>query len=236
MGADTPRRTLPLPDASKNPPLRLLPAGSLVTTGPVDHADWNFRPLIGTLSRLRFKAVVALLGSRRMTRLLEIGYGSGIFLPELARHCDELYGLDIHSENERVASILHDFSVQATLMTGSATDLPFPACSFDCVVCVSALEFIDDLPRACDEIARVLEPGGSCIVVTPAISKLLDLALLLATGQDASDDFKNRRERILPELQRRFTVVRRRKVPSFVPGFRLYTSLELVPLRGASAG
>ncbi len=221
--------TQPRPVDGKPEPLRLLPADSLHTTGPVDHADWNFRPLIGALSRLRFKAVVALIGGRRMRRLLEIGYGSGIFLPELARHCDELYGLDIHPENERVASILQDLGVDAALTTGSATAAPFPSDTFDCVVCVSALEFIDDLPRACDEISRVLRPGGSCIVVTPAISYLLDIALKLTTGENARVDFRNRRERILPELQRRFTIARRRNVPAFLPGFRLYTALEIVP-------
>src|SRR5690606_26267525 len=75
--------------------LRLLPRGALVKTGTVDHADWNYRPVLGPISRIRFKLALALLPSPSR-RLLEVGYGSGIFMPELARTCEVLYGLDTH--------------------------------------------------------------------------------------------------------------------------------------------
>ena len=37
-----------------------------------------------------------MLGNKIYAHLLETGTGSGIFLPELARHCEKLYAFDIH--------------------------------------------------------------------------------------------------------------------------------------------
>jgi hypothetical protein len=34
--------------------IRLLPHRSLLKTGPVDHADWNYRPLLGWIMGRRF--------------------------------------------------------------------------------------------------------------------------------------------------------------------------------------
>jgi len=45
------------------------------------------------------------LKSRR-ARILEIGYGSGVFMPELSARCDELYGVDVHSRHEEVAATI----------------------------------------------------------------------------------------------------------------------------------
>jgi tRNA G46 methylase TrmB len=72
-------------DTEASRQLSLLPPSALLRTGPVDHADWNYRPLIGTVQRIRFRLVCRLLGNGRFDRLLEIGYGSGVFMPELAK-------------------------------------------------------------------------------------------------------------------------------------------------------
>src|SRR4051794_37118264 len=69
--------------------IRLLPYRSLLKTGPVDHADWNYRPLLGWIMGRRFALFRKLLPAGKAGALLEIGYGSGVFMPELARHCNE---------------------------------------------------------------------------------------------------------------------------------------------------
>ncbi|MEX0365018.1 MAG: bifunctional 2-polyprenyl-6-hydroxyphenol methylase/3-demethylubiquinol 3-O-methyltransferase UbiG [Ruegeria sp.] len=43
---------------------------------------------------------------------------------------------------------------------GVGEDLPYPADSFDAVVCVDVLEHVSDLDRVLAEVARVLRPGG----------------------------------------------------------------------------
>jgi len=209
--------------------MRLLPKKALLKTGEVDHADWNYRPLLGSIMRLRFRLVLSLLGRRRYPRLLEIGYGSGVFLPELVQHCDELFGLDIHDHHGAVSEALKQSQVRATLLPASMTAMPFADHSFDCVVAVSALEFVNDLEGACREVKRVLRLGGVLVVVTPGHSWLVDFGLKMLTGKSARADFAERRQRVIPTLLNHFQLRRCRTAPRFGTFLvHLYTGLQLL--------
>ena len=54
---------------------------------------------------------------------------------------------------------IHD----ATIVSGVATELPFPDESFDLVICIEVLRYLDrsDIRQALREIRRVLRPGGT---------------------------------------------------------------------------
>jgi SAM-dependent methyltransferase len=221
---DDSSRQRPLADDGR---VHLLPRALLIKTGAVDEADWNYRPMLGRISRRRFGMVKALLGATRSQRLLEIGYGSGIFLPELARHCEELYGIDVHPLHERVAASLATLGIHARLSSATTTAMPFPDAFFDIVVAVSVLEFVVDLDAGLREIARVLRPQGVLIVVTPGYSRIADLGLRLLTGKRAKDDFHNRRERIIPTVAAHFAIDRRLVLPPVGSSLlTLYTALR----------
>ena len=213
--------------------MRLLPREALLKTGPHDEADWNYRPVLGRIQRLRFELALSLMRSQSYSRILEVGYGSGVFMPELAMYCGELFGVDIHEHSPDVAERLASAGVKAELHSAGAEKIPFEDRFFDCVVAVSSLEFVSDIDRVCDEINRVLKPEGRLIVVTPGSSPMLDLGLKLFTGRDARSDFGARRELVLPALERRFTIGRSCSAPG-----GLYRALDCRPRltpRGAVA-
>ncbi len=211
--------------------LNLLPPDALVKTGDVDHADWNHKFLLGTISRARFHLVKQMLGEQRGRRLLEIGYGSGVFLPELAGYADEIYGVDVHCEHSKVTEILAEYKIKVKeLATGGAEVMAWENDYFDFIVAVSALEFVDDLDRVCEEVKRILQPSGCFLVITPGQSPMLDFGLKLLTGKSAKTDFADRRGLILPTLFRYFDVKTQMTFPKF--GSRLikfYTALALQP-------
>lgn len=208
-------------------PLRLLPPSALIRTSDVDHADWNYRALLGYVQRLRFRLVRRLLAGSHYRRLLEIGYGSGVFMPELKQRCDELYGIDPHTRNREVEVALANHGVKAELHSGSAESLPFPDGHFDVIVSVSALEYVPDIHVACREFRRVLGKGGQIVVCTPGFSPVLDFALKLTTGEKA-DQYAERREQLLPALKSSFTTVTEVPVPWITgPLLRLYTGIKL---------
>lgn len=214
--------------SSKQHGMKLLPPHALLKTGDVDHADWNHRPLLGIIARTRYRLALSLLPQARVGRLLEVGYGSGVFMPELARRCEELYGVDIHPMPQEVEGVLAGFNVAAHLYAASASALPFENEFFDCLVAISALEFVEELDRACVEFKRVLKPGGFLIVVTPGRSPLVDCGLKLLTGESAKKDYDNRRELLLPTLHRHFRVDKQRTSPALGGSMlRLYTALRL---------
>ncbi len=205
--------------------LHLVPEEVLVNTGPVDHADWNFRPILGSIQRSRFRLLLELIGDDRFERLLEIGYGSGVFMPELARRCRELYGADVHQQADQVAASLRKLDLHASLVSAGAERMPFADAFFDAVVAVSSFEFITDVEEACREIRRVLKPSGTFFVVTPGDSPLLDLGLKILTGEDAKRDYGDRRKLVIPTLRNHFRVEKTRAVPTsafcIYRGFRL---------------
>jgi SAM-dependent methyltransferase len=210
--------------------LALLPRQSLVKTGPFDHADWNYEGLLGYMQRQRYHLVRRLLRLRHVERILEVGYGSGAFLPELRKHCERLDGVDIHERTGEVTQSLQAAGVSATLHTASTEDLPFEGRTFDAVVAVSTLEFVGDITRAVREMSRVLRPSGVAIVVVPGEHPWLDLALWLATGENAKRDFGDRRSRVIPTLLREMRLDKRIAFPIALPGFpTVYTALRLMP-------
>lgn len=208
--------------------MRLLPSTELVKTSKVDHAEWNFTPLLGWLQRARFRLAQSLLVSERYRRLLEVGYGSGVFMPELGRYCDELYGIDVHEKQDEVTAVLARNGVKAKLVSGSVTRMPFADAFFDCIVAVSALEYVDDMARACREMRRVLRPGGAIVLVTPSQSRLLDLGLKLCTGEDARENYADRRSRLVPTLIQNFELEKKKRGPGLLASILpIYTALKL---------
>ena len=206
----------------------LLPETALVKTSDLDQGQWNYHGVLGWVSRQRIGMVDRLLAGVTTGRLLEVGYGSGIFMPALSRHCTTLDGIDVHDVPDRVAASLAEHGVTADLRTGSVTALPYPDASMDTVVCISVLEFVDDLDAACRELRRVTAPGGRVVVVTPGHSAVLDLGLRLLTGERAEDTFQGRRQRIQPTLARHFSLGRSIAMPPLSPPVaRLYTALLL---------
>jgi ubiquinone/menaquinone biosynthesis C-methylase UbiE len=199
--------------------MELLPEDKLIQTSRVDHADWSYRPLLSFVMRRRYALAISLLPDQNVHRMLEVGYGSGIFMPELAKRCEQLYGIDVHPEADPVQARLLQCGVQAALSRQDAADTNFPDQFFDAIVSLSALEFIERIDDAATEFLRLLKPGGRVIAVMPAKSAVLDFALHAVTGESADRDYGNRRERVLPALLKHFRIKRKK---SFFPIYNAY--------------
>jgi len=207
-----------------------IPLKDLIKTGDVDHADWNYRPVLGTISCSRFRLIKKMLVEKHGERLLEIGYGSGVFLPELSKHAEQVCGVDVHNKHQEVAEKLLEFDIDAELISGGAEKMKWEDNSFDFVVAVSALEFVSNLDAVCTEVKRILKPDGSFLVVTPGQSPVLDFGLKVLTGKSAKKDFADRREIILPTLHKHFEVKQGLTYPQYGASLiKLYTALELTP-------
>jgi ubiquinone/menaquinone biosynthesis C-methylase UbiE len=193
---------------------RLLPKNLLIKTSLIDHADWNYRPFLKFIQQKRFQLVLALIGNRHYDQILEIGYGSGIFMPILKKFCTGLYGIDIHSFNAKVSQNLSKYGVTSNLFQGSVSQMPFLNESFDLIVSISTFEFIQDKDSACMEIKRVLKQNGQFILITPAESWLLDVGFRLMTHENAKHDFGSERQVVFPILKEHFYISERKIFPS----------------------
>jgi len=99
--------------------------------------------------------------------VLEVAPGPGYLAIELARSGSyHITGVDIShsfvqiaSENARQAGVTIDFR------HGDVAHLPFPADTFDFVLCVAAFKNFSDPVAALDDIYRVLRSGGRASIL-----------------------------------------------------------------------
>ena len=159
-------------------------------TNPLDPIEWYYKPLFGYVYKKRLTLALDALGTN-YNKLLEVGYGSGLFLLELSRHCRELHAIDIHNNITPVQDMLESENVRAHLKVGSILDLKYTTNTFDALVSLSVLEFIDknNLSVALKEIHRVTKLGGRIILGFPRYSKFTDLIFRLY-GLNAADLYR----------------------------------------------
>jgi SAM-dependent methyltransferase len=198
--------------------LRLPPRELVPKPDDDDPIDYYYRPLTGRLYRARLQQAVDLLGQRSYGSLLEVGYGSGVFLPELARHAERLVAIDIHGVSERVEDMLRSLGIDATLFQASLFELPFDPDEFDGLVCISVLEHLTELERALDEFRRVLRPGGILVLGFPVRNPLTDGFFRLA-GYDPRAIHPSSHSDILNAAEQHpgFAVERRAHFPALLP-------------------
>jgi phosphatidylethanolamine/phosphatidyl-N-methylethanolamine N-methyltransferase len=101
-------------------------------------------------------------------RVLEVGVGTGISLPQYASHL-RIFGTDIseamlRKAKRRVADLrLKNVEGLAVM---DAEKLEFPDNSFDVVMAQYVVTAVPNPEKALDEFARVLRPGGELIILT----------------------------------------------------------------------
>ncbi|HEY6847048.1 MAG TPA: class I SAM-dependent methyltransferase [Terracidiphilus sp.] len=99
--------------------------------------------------------------------VLEVAPGPGYFSIELARlGAFQITGLDLSRTFVRLATMqAAKAHVSVEFLEGSASSLPFPARSFDFVVCRAAFKNFAKPDEALHEMSRVLRPGGRALII-----------------------------------------------------------------------
>jgi len=145
-----------------------------------DPIDYYYRPITGKIYRDRLEVSIGLLGDERRDALLEVGYGSGLLLPELSRRARRLVGIDIHGQASDVYRMLEHEGVSAELHQCSLYEMPFAAGEFDALACFSVLEHMTDLDGALREFARVTRSGAVLALGFPVRNFITDAFFRMA--------------------------------------------------------
>jgi phosphatidylethanolamine/phosphatidyl-N-methylethanolamine N-methyltransferase len=100
-------------------------------------------------------------------RVLEVGVGTGLSLPDYDRHL-EIVGIDLSPDmlekaRERVAS--EALGNVTGLHEMDAADLKFPDAAFDTVVAMYVMTVVPEPEVVMRELARVTKPGGQVLLV-----------------------------------------------------------------------
>ncbi len=125
----------------------------IITGERVTTPEGGFNPSFQR-HRAEYRLSATLLGPGRV---LDLGCGTGHSYEELAPR--ETVGVDI--EPAALAGQARETHV------ADMRSLPFAADSFASVVAIQSIEHVPDADRMLAEVARVLQPGGRAIFVTP---------------------------------------------------------------------
>ncbi len=199
--------------------MRLPARGVLEPTGPVDAIELYYRFGAGWILRRRLRWLAELIDGGGIDRVLEVGYGSGVFQYELAARCRSSVGVDVHPHGARVRRQLAEDGVASLLVHGDAAHLPFANRSFDRIVIASVLEFVPDPGRCLRECRRLLAPGGRLLLLTPRPLWWADLLWNAASGWNAESDFSSGRDRVQQAIGEQLAGARRLSRPAWLPRF-----------------
>lgn len=112
--------------------------------------------------------VLDLLAPRRGERILDVGVGPGLLAYDLARLTGpegRVVGLDVSADMLAIARERLKHLPQAECIQGDAVQLALPDQAFDAAVSTQVYEYVPDMPRALDELRRVLRPGGRAVIL-----------------------------------------------------------------------
>ncbi|MGE6180041.1 malonyl-ACP O-methyltransferase BioC [Aeromonas salmonicida] len=112
---------------------------------------------------------------------LDLGCGTGFFLPHLASRCHQLHGLDLAPGMLQQAALRGS---GAQLVCGDAERLPFADGSLDWVFSSLALQWCERPAQAFAELHRVLKPGGQLLFSTLLVDSLWQLREAWRTVDD----------------------------------------------------
>jgi SAM-dependent methyltransferase len=133
------------------------------------------RRWIHTRRRETIEGLLRSVAGPGVTRALEIGPGSGLYLPLLAQLAEEVVAMDIEpSFLDRARLCLADHH-NARFVVDDITQTQLPPAHFDLILCTEVLEHIGDWRHALASMARLLRPGGALVLSTPQPHSPLEL-------------------------------------------------------------
>ena len=112
------------------------------------------------------KHTVEMINNRK-GRVLEVGVGTGLSLPDYGRHL-EIVGVDLSPEmlekaHERVAT--ESLTNVTGLYEMDASEMDFPDGSFDTVVAMYVMTVVPEPEKVMRELSRLTKPGGEVVLV-----------------------------------------------------------------------
>jgi len=164
--------------------------------------------------------VYDLVKNAHFKKMLEVGTGSGIFVPTLSTLADEIVAADIHDNLAKVQELIpkEDLKCKVKFEYGSITKIGYPKDTFSGVVSISMLEHIKDLDKAFSEVKNVMTKGGAFIIGIPADNIFTKIGyILIGEGKVIKQHHCNTHGDIFRALNKHFKITKVKKFPFIFP-------------------
>jgi len=139
--------------------------GELFDEWPEKYDQWFTTPIGALVKKYESKLIMDLLRPGPGETILDAGCGTGVFTRDILSFGTHVIGIDISLPMlMRAGQKASGYHFQTVL--GDISRLPFSENSFDKVVSVTALEFIEDGKGIIGELFRVTRKDGCIVVAT----------------------------------------------------------------------
>ncbi|MGH8613614.1 MAG: class I SAM-dependent methyltransferase [Gammaproteobacteria bacterium] len=119
-------------------------------------------------------------GPKRGGAAMEVGPGSGVYLPALASRFDKVVALDIEASYLENAKELTRAYPNIETVTCNITNCTLEPERFDLILCSEVVEHLSDSRAALREMHRLLQPGGVLVLSTPQRYSTLEIVAKIA--------------------------------------------------------
>jgi SAM-dependent methyltransferase len=133
-------------------------------TGWMQDVKYYLRLVLGLPYIIRFGALEPTVSPFGAGRLLEIGFGHGVYLAEMHRLGWDVSGCDI--SESKVERLQAKFG-EDRIFLGSLDEIPVEPESFDLIALWHVIEHLHDPGPMLDRIRTLLKPGGRLTIGTP---------------------------------------------------------------------
>jgi 2-polyprenyl-3-methyl-5-hydroxy-6-metoxy-1,4-benzoquinol methylase len=120
------------------------------------------------------------LAAERHGAALEVGPGSGVYVPVLARLFDRVTVADVHDAYLDAARALAAEHPNVGVVQDDIRAPALPAASFDVILCTEVIEHIVESRAALAGMRRLLRAGGTLVLSTPQRFSPLEVCSKLA--------------------------------------------------------
>src|SRR5690554_4261920 len=108
-----------------------------------------------------YKNTASIAELKESDELLEIGFGSGVFINKYAKHVKSISGLDISPDMVKLAKDINSKlfnEKKIELVEGDISSLPWSDNLFSVIISIESFFFWENIEKAMSEIYRVLKP------------------------------------------------------------------------------
>ncbi|MGH9353853.1 MAG: class I SAM-dependent methyltransferase [Terriglobia bacterium] len=119
------------------------------------------------VSRMRFALEMLESKAPPGAKVLDVGCGAGQLVGELMRRGYEAWGVDV---SEAMVGYAREHYQIDRFRAADIENLPFPDGTFDAVMCLGVMEYLNQDEAALREMRRVLKPGGRAVITTPSVT------------------------------------------------------------------
>ncbi len=103
----------------------------------------------------------------RPGQVVDLGCGPGVMVEAIRERGGAFLGIDYSPEMVREASVRFQGVPEVSFRQGDIEALALPDDTYDTVICMAVLEYLETPDKALREIRRILKPGGVALVTVP---------------------------------------------------------------------